>query len=115
MNYLQGHIPDMKDYTTYTQEDINAADSLPQALVGIPKVLPNIKQFSINLNRLTGELPEWLLRHPALDWLDPYTLIFTQEGKDKDGKTAGFSNEPINLNDYYEFYEGKKYLDPNKQ
>lgn len=115
VNYLQGHIPDMKDYTTYTQEDINAADSLPQALVGIPKVLPNIKQFSINLNRLTGELPEWLLRHPALDWLDPYTLIFTQEGKDKDGKTAGFSNEPINLNDYYEFYEGKKYLDPNKQ
>ena len=114
VNYLQGRIPDMKDYTTYTQADINAADSLPQALVGIPKVLPNIKRFSINLNRLTGELPEWLLRHPALDWWDPFTLIFTQEGKDKDGKTAGFTNEPINLNDYYEFYEGKKYLDPNR-
>ncbi len=115
VNYLQGRIPDMKDYNTYTQEDINAADSLPQALVGIPKVLPNIKRFSINLNRLTGELPEWLLRHPALDWWDPYTLGFSQEGKDKDGKTAGFSNEPINLDDYYKFYEGKKYLDPNKQ
>ena len=115
VNYLQGRIPDMKDYNTYTQEDINAVDTLPQALVGIPKVLPNIKRFSINLNRLTGELPEWLLRHPALDWWAPYTLIFSQEGKDKDGKTAGFSNEPINLNDYYEFYEGKKYLDPNKQ
>lgn len=115
VNYLQGRIPDMKDYNTYTQEDINAADSLPQALVGIPKVLPNIKRFSINLNRLTGELPEWLLRHPALDWWYPYTLVFSQEGKDKDGKTAGFSNEPINLDDYYKFYEGKKYLDPNKQ
>lgn len=115
VNYLQGRIPDMKDYTTYTQADINAADSLPQALVGIPKVLPNIKRFSINLNRLTGELPEWLLRHPALDWWDPFTLVFTQEGKDKDGKTAGFTNEPINLNDYYEFYEGKKYLDPNRK
>lgn len=114
VNYLQGRIPDMKDYTTYTQADINAVDSLPQALVGIPKVLPNIKRFSINLNRLSGELPEWLLRHPALDWWDPFTLIFTQEGKDKDGKTAGFTNEPINLNDYYEFYEGKKYLDPNR-
>ena len=105
----------MKDYTTYTQADINAADSLPQALVGIPKVLPNIKRFSINLNRLTGELPEWLLRHPALDWWDPFTLVFFQEGKDKEGKTAGFTNEPINLNDYYEFYEGKKYLDPNRK
>lgn len=115
VNYLQGRIPDMKDYTTYTQADINAADSLPQALVGIPKVLPNIKRFSINLNRLTGELPEWLLRHPALDWWDPFTLVFTQEGKDKEGKTAGFTNEPINLNDYYEFYEGKKYLDPNRK
>lgn len=114
VNYLQGRIPDMKDYTTYTQADINAADSLPQALVGIPKVLPNIKRFSINLNRLTGELPEWLLRHPALDWWDPFTLVFSQEGKDKEGLTAGFTNEPINLNDYYEFYEGKKALDPNR-
>lgn len=116
MNYLQGRIPDMKDYAQkYTQADISAADSLPQALVGTPKVLPNIKRFSINLNRLTGELPEWLLHHPALDWMDPFTLVFTQEGKDQDGKLAGFTNEPVNLDEYYRFYEGKKYLDPNKK
>jgi len=116
VNYLQGRIPDMKDYTQkYTQADISAADSLPQALVGTPKVLPNIKRFSINLNRLTGELPEWLLHHPALDWMDPFTLVFTQEGKDQDGKLAGFTNEPVNLDEYYRFYEGKKYLDPNKK
>jgi len=116
VNYLQGRIPDMKDYARkYTQADISAADSLPQALVGTPKVLPNIKRFSINLNRLTGELPEWLLRHPALDWMDPFTLVFTQEGKDQDGKLAGFTNEPVNLDEYYRFYEGKKYLDPNKK
>lgn len=115
-NYLQGRIPDMKDYARkYTQADISAADSLPQALVGTPKVLPNIKRFSINLNRLTGELPEWLLHHPALDWMDPFTLVFTQEGKDQDGKLAGFTNEPVNLDEYYRFYEGKKYLDPNKK
>ena len=115
VNYLQGRIPDMKDYAQkYTQADISAADSLPQALVGTPKVLPNIKRFSINLNRLTGELPEWLLHHPALDWMDPFTLVFTQEGKDQDGKLAGFTNEPVNLDEYYRFYEGKKYLDPNK-
>lgn len=116
LNYLQGRIPDMKDYAQkYTQADISAADSLPQALVGTPKVLPNIKRFSINLNRLTGELPEWLLHHPALDWMDPFTLVFTQEGKDQDGKLAGFTNEPVNLDEYYRFYEGKKYLDPNKK
>lgn len=116
VNYLQGRIPDMKDYAQkYTQADISAADSLPQALVGTPKVLPNIKRFSINLNRLTGELPEWLLHHPALDWMDPFTLVFTQEGKDQDGKLAGFTNEPVNLDEYYRFYEGKKYLDPNKK
>ena len=100
VNYLQGRIPDMKDYAQkYTQADISAADSLPQALVGTPKVLPNIKRFSINLNRLTGELPEWLLHHPALDWMDPFTLVFTQEGKDQDGKLAGFTNEPVNLDE----------------
>ena len=116
VNYLQGRIPDMKDYAQkYTQADISAADSLPQALVGTPKVLPNIKRVSINLNRLTGELPEWLLHHPALDWMDPFTLVFTQEGKDQDGKLAGFTNEPVNLDEYYRFYEGKKYLDPNKK
>lgn len=116
VNYLQGRIPDMKDYAQkYTQADISAADSLPQALVGTPKVLPNIKRFSINLNRLTGELPEWLLHHPALDWMDPFMLVFTQEGKDQDGKLAGFTNEPVNLDEYYRFYEGKKYLDPNKK
>lgn len=116
VNYLQGRIPDMKDYARkYTQADISAADSLPQALVGTPKVLPNIKRFSINLNRLTGELPEWLLHHPALDWMDPFTQVFTQEGKDQDGKLAGFTNEPVNLDEYYRFYEGKKYLDPNKK
>lgn len=116
VNYLQGRIPDMKDYAQkYTQADISAADSLPQALVGTPKVLPNIKRFSINMNRLTGELPEWLLHHPALDWMDPFTLVFTQEGKDQDGKLAGFTNEPVNLDEYYRFYEGKKYLDPNKK
>ena len=107
VNYLQGRIPDMKDYAQkYTQADISAADSLPQALVGTPKVLPNIKRFSINQNRLTGELPEWLLHHPALDWMDPFTLVFTQEGKDQDGKLAGFTNEPVLFRSYF-FQSGR--------
>ena len=44
----------------------------------------------------------------ALDWWSPFQLVFTQEGKDATGASAGFGNEPANLNYYYEFYEGYK-------
>ncbi len=108
VNYLQGSLPKMEDYEKYTEEDIIAADTLPRELIGIPKVLPNMKHLAINLNRLTGEAPEWLLYHPALDWWIPYIFIFSQEGKDVEGNPAGFSNEPANMNYYYDFYKGFK-------
>ncbi|WP_418991037.1 BACON domain-containing protein [Alistipes sp.] len=108
VNYLQGSLPTMEDWEKYTAEDIQAADTLPAALIGIPKVMPHTKRFAINLNRLTGKLPDWLLYHPALDWWNPYTLTFNQEGKDVTGKSAGFDNEPVNMNYYYEFYKGFK-------
>lgn len=108
VNYLQGSLPTMEDWEKYTEADIQAADTLPAALVGTPKVMPHTKRFAINLNRLTGKLPDWLLYHPALDWWDPYTLTFSQEGKDVTGKSAGFDNEPVNMKYYYEFYKGFK-------
>lgn len=115
VNYLQGELPGMEHWAKYSQADIDAVDSLPQALVGIPKVLPNMRYFCINLNRLTGEIPEWLLYHPALDWWVPSILVFTQEGKDETGRSAGFSNEPVNMNYYYEFYKGcGKKLEPTE-
>ncbi len=107
VNYLQGTIPDMLDYEEkYTIEDV--ADSLPAALVGTPKVLPNMKHLAVNLNRLKGDVPDWILYHPNLDSWIPYTFIFTQEGKDEWGASAGFDNEPANLSYYYEFYKGYK-------
>lgn len=108
VNYLQGPLPKMDDWEKYTEQDIIDADTLPRALIGTPKVMPHTKRFSINLNRLTGELPDWLLYHPALDWWAPFQLVFTQEGKDTTGAMAGFSNEPANLSYYYEFYKGYK-------
>ncbi len=109
VNYLQGSIPDMKDYEVkWTAEDIAACDTLPDKLVGTPKVLPNMKHLAINLNRFTGDCPDWILYHPALDWWIPYIFIFSQEGKDAEGNSAGFRNEPVNLNYYYKFYEGYK-------
>ncbi len=111
VNYLQGSLPKMEDWEVYTEEDIIAADTLPMELATrrIPKVLPHTKHLAINLNRLTGEAPDWLLYHPALDWWIPYIFIFSQEGKDETGRSAGFSNEPANMNYYYEFYKGFKH------
>ncbi len=109
VNYLQGEIPDMEDWhERWTEADIAATDTLPPALIGTPKVLPKMKHLAINLNRLTGKCPDWILYHPSLDWWIPYIFIFSQEGKDANGKSAGFDNEPANLNYYYEFYKGYK-------
>lgn len=112
VNYLQGSLPTFEDDDTipyYTQEEIDAVDSLPQFLVDhkIKKVMPSTKRFAINLNRLSGELPDWLLYHPALDWWVPYSLVFMQEGRAKDGTQAKFDNEPVSLNYYYDIYTTK--------
>ncbi len=106
VNYLQGELPTFADDASvpeYTQADIDAVDTLPQFLVDnrIKKVMPSTKRFAINLNRLTGKLPDWLLYHPALDLWIPYSLVFPQEGRDKAGNQAMFSNEPPSLESYY--------------
>ena len=112
VNYLQGALPTFEDDDTvpvYTEADIASStnaqgvDTLPQFLVDnrIKKVMPSTKRFAINLNRLSGDLPAWLLYHPALDLWIPYSLVFPQEGRAKDGTKAGFANEPISLESYY--------------
>ena len=121
VNYLQGDIPDMKyeGLPTWTYEELKdslavGTTTLPEKLVGLPKVLPNAKFFAINFNRFTGTIPDWILYHPNLDLWIPYSLIFSQEGKTKEGKNAGFANEPTSLDYYYEIYANKKY-NPNKK
>jgi hypothetical protein len=113
VNYLQGQLPSFEDDDTvpyYTQEEINAVDSLPQILVDrkIKKVMPSCKRFSINHNRLYGKLPDWLLYHPALDMWMPQVLLFPQEGRAKNGTLAVFDNEPATMDYYYDVYTTKK-------
>ncbi len=112
VNYLQGELPSLEDdpdFPKWTREEIEASDTLPDILIGTPKVLPRTKQFSINLNRLSGNAPFWLLYHPMLDWWMPYSLVFPQEGRASDGTQAGFDNEPASLRDYYyKVYVNKK-------
>ena len=119
VNYLQGDLPDMKyeGLPEWTYDELKdslatGVTELPEKLVGLPKVLPNTTFFAINFNRFTGVLPDWLLYHPRLDQWVPYSLIFSQEGKSKDGKNAGFDNEPVSLDYYYDIYKNKKY-NPN--
>ena len=112
VNYLHGELPSFEndpEVPKWTEAEVIAADTLPMALVGTPKVMPTTKTFRINHNRLSGEAPKWLLMHPALDWWVPFSLIFPQEGRWSDGVKAGFTNEPASLVDYYKnWYPNKK-------
>ena len=119
VNYFQGELPDMKNegLGTWTFDELKDSlatglTELPAELKDVPKVLPNAKFFAINFNRFTGVLPEWILKHPKLDIWAPYSLVFSQEGKTRDGKNAGFVNEPTSLDSYYKLYPNKKY-NPN--
>ena len=85
---------------------------LPLESVAVTLAIP--KFFAVNFNRLTGKVPDWILYHPHLDFWTPYSLIFSQEGKNKEGKNAGFDNEPASLDYYYDIYYNKKY-NPNKK
>ena len=121
VNYFQGEIPDMKNegLPVWTYEELKDSlatgmTKLPEKLQDLPKVLPNTKFFAINFNRLTGTLPDWILYHPNLDMWTPYSLVFSQEGKTREGKNAGFDNEPASLDYYYDIYYNKKY-NPNKK
>ena len=131
VNYLQGVLPsdeeliasgfptwDVDDPSTYTKE-VALRDSLRDDGLSffrnnrVPKVLPNIDFFSINLNRLHGNIPNWLKYHPKLDMWYPLLLVFPQEGRDAQGHQAGFNDVPTNLNYYYKIYNKKKWSSIN--
>lgn len=124
-NLIHGRIPDMKGYKTYSQLEVER-DTLPGSsrseykgpytMVGKPKVLPSCKLLNVNLNYLTGELPEWLLHHPHLMEWDASKLVFPQIGAcGIGGSLPGFSNIPETPDYYYELYPHKKpdYYDKN--
>lgn len=75
----------------------------------VPRVLPNCRQLSLNLNFFTGKVPNWILFHPHLvEWNAP-TMIFNQQpkGKNSDGAAVGFSN--MTEDSYsYDYYYGTK-------
>ena len=129
-NYLQGKLPSDEEMAQILAErkgrveywrsnDKNIKDSIAVTNTffeenDIPKVMPETDFFAINLNRLYGELPNWILYHPKLDQWYPDLLIWSQEGRAKDGNMAGFSNAPTNMNYYYDnLFVNKKYNPKN--
>ena len=131
VNYLQGTLPsdedlinegfpvwDVDDESTFTEE-VSLSDSLGADGLKffrenrVPKVLPDIDFFAINLNRLHGNIPNWLKYHPKLDYWYPLLLVFPQEGRDAKGHQAGFIDVPTNLNYYYKYYNKKKWSSIN--
>ena len=115
--YLEGEMPDFKvgeeGVVAYTQKDVDAwgGDTIQYlADNALPKILPNCTMLRLNLNFLTGDLPEWLLYHPHfMDWA-PDLLIFNQQekGVNSAGEAVRFDNEPKTFDYYYDVFPGTR-------
>jgi len=116
-NYIEGQIPDFEvgknGVEAYNQADVAAfgGDTI-QYLADhrIPKILPNMKMLTLNLNYFTGNIPDWILYHPHfLDWI-PELLLFNQQegGVNSEGTLAGFDNEPVTFDYYYDALPGTR-------
>ena len=72
----------------------------------IPRVLPKTRYLSINLNFLTGKLPNWVLFHPYFAAWYPEIGFFIQQerGKNSAGELVGFSNIDADNFDFTYYY-----------
>lgn len=114
-NYIEGQIPDFKvgedGVVAWSAADVAAwgGDTIKNlALEERPKILPNMKRLTLNLNFFTGKLPGWLLYHPhLLDWF-PESLVYMQQvnSYDSEGKPSKFDNEPTDYEYYFNFFPG---------
>ncbi len=115
--YIEGELPDFtvgsEGVVAYSQDDVDAwgGDTIQYlADNAIPKILPNCTMLRLNLNFLTGNLPNWLLYHPHfLDWA-PDLLIFNQQekGLNSAGEAVRFDNEPNTFDYYYDVFPGTR-------
>ena len=111
-NYIEGSLPDFRvgedGVRAYTAEDIaERGDTLLWAVENnLPRILPNARVLRINLNFMSGMLPDWLLYHPRrLEWAGEILVYPQQEsGIDSKGRYTGFDNEPTSNEDYFSKY-----------
>lgn len=58
-------------------------------------VLPKLRSFRISLNKFSGNLPNWVLKHANRNCWDPDIRVFNQTGKppkEANSETVGFTN-----------------------
>lgn len=111
-NYIEGSIPEFTvgrdGVRAYTAEDVRElGDTLNYAVEHqLPRILPNARSLRINLNFMTGTLPDWLLYHPRLMEWGAETLVYPQQEKgfDSNGNEVGFDNVPTSQEYYFEAY-----------
>ena len=111
-NYIEGQLPRFKvgegGVRAYTYDDVKEyGDTLNWAVEsGLPRILPNIESLRINLNFMSGDLPDWLLYHPQLMKWGAEVLVFEQQEKSTDsrGRKVGFDNVPTSMEYYFEKY-----------
>ena len=109
-NFIEGELPDFEvgkdNVRAYEYSDIQG-DTLKWAVErALPRILPNMKSLRINLNFMTGKLPDWLLYHPNIMEWGAEVLLYPQLEKaiDSKGNSAGFDNVPTNYEYYFEAY-----------
>ena len=92
-----------------TDNPVTYLEQSPVRGQDIPRVLPFAREVRLNLNFLTGEIPNWILFHPYFAYWNPISLVFNQQegGKNTAGKTVGFNNVDL-VNYDYSYYYGKK-------
>ena len=111
-DYFEGSIPDFTvgedNVRAYTEADVaERGDTVTWAVANrLPRILPNMRTLRLNLNFLSGELPNWLLYHPRLmEWSAENMIYIQQEGGiDSEGRRVGFSNEPTSREYYFQAY-----------
>ena len=111
-NYIEGQLPNFtpgeNGVRAYTAEDVREfGDTINWAVENnLPRILPNMHSLRINLNFMTGEIPDWLLYHPRLMEWAAEILVFEQQtpATDSYGRTVKFDNAPNSMEYYFESY-----------
>lgn len=106
--YLDKISRDTCQWLLTTDNQVTYQRQTPVRGQDIPRVLPFARTVKLNLNFLTGAVPNWILFHPYFSYWFPETMIFNQqeEGKNSQGKVVGFSNVDL-VNYDYSYYYGK--------
>lgn len=106
--YLDKISNDTCQWLLTDDNEVTYRNQTPVTGQDIPRVLPFARTIHLNLNFLTGAVPNWILFHPYFNYWLPESLVFNQqeEGKDSKGNAVGFNNVDL-VNFDYTYYYGK--------